>query len=99
MKNRDTCTHCHGTDFRGGDIGISCKTCHSYPHDPKWALPKNHGDEYVKELNQPSPTPSHPWVTCQVCHSSTAAENANRVSCDSCHVWFPTAMILSTAVI
>ncbi|HLD73424.1 MAG TPA: cytochrome c3 family protein [Bdellovibrionota bacterium] len=74
LNNRESCIQCHGGDFMGGSSNTSCYSCHSYPHQPKWALPKNHGAAY---LAQPS-------SLCLNCHTKKTS-----VSCDACHLLIP----------
>ncbi|HBQ22014.1 MAG: hypothetical protein A2Z91_01485 [Deltaproteobacteria bacterium GWA2_38_16] len=67
------CKGCHGKDLGGGNVKISCHTCHTSPHEKKWSLPQHHGVEYVKSKE-----------ACMDCHSKDGF-----LSCGSCHLEMP----------
>lgn len=80
MKSPQSCSTCHGADWKGGTSKVSCLQCHeNYPHPLKWSSPENHGKAYVliKEKKD-----------CLNCHQSNKVP-ANATRCDSCHKAYP----------
>ena len=75
------CAGCHGKDYKGGDAGVSCYTCHDGPGGhPKtgWLNrldPKFHGfAASARGLN-----------TCAACHGQDFNGGLSGVSCKACH--------------
>lgn len=79
------CTGCHGTDYTGGKVGVSCFTCHaSYPHAAEWlspASPDFHGTYLAN--NQ------FDIDACAKCHGADFEGGISGVSCHTCHAIFP----------
>ncbi|MDQ7053386.1 MAG: hypothetical protein Q9P14_11000 [candidate division KSB1 bacterium] len=80
------CAQCHGRQFNGGIVGVSCKTCHpTFPHDEGWAGEGegSHG-EYLESKG-------YDVAACKGCHG----ENFDIVkvdnSCRTCHATYPHA--------
>ena len=87
-SNSQKCTGCHNLDSSQNTVLTSCQKCHNYPHTSQWALPANHGGEYIKEKN------TNKLVSCLDCHdrgnnTSRNTEVYTDVTCDSCHVNIP----------
>ncbi len=75
------CRQCHGNQFDGGLVGISCRKCHDpFPHPEGWeeAEGENSHPHYLKTHN-------YPLSMCRECHG----ENYDLVkvdnSCRTCH--------------
>lgn len=69
MKGMLHCQKCHGTDFNGGQSGISCKSCHTTaPHPGKPWLPDTGS---VALVGHPSVDPSNLTI-CAQCHARGA---------------------------
>ncbi|MBT4762468.1 MAG: hypothetical protein HOO06_12270 [Bdellovibrionaceae bacterium] len=88
FKDRDSCTQCHGGDYKGGNSKVSCKTCHSYPHASKWAVGKNHGQEFLKQLEPKKNTEESSTDELLVENNlsdENHSEDTKKISCKSCH--------------
>lgn len=75
-----SCQECHGVNFAGGTSGISCYSCHSYPHPAQWAdsnAANFHGPIAKKEGN----------TKCQACHGADFSGGSSGVSCYQCHTY------------
>ena len=77
-----TCVSCHGEDFKGGESGASCYTCHStYPHSQAWT------DLGATEGTHKIYTAQYGTTVCQDCHGSDY--NGGRLgtdhACVQCH--------------
>ncbi|MCC6278702.1 MAG: hypothetical protein IT289_12370 [Oligoflexia bacterium] len=80
-EDRMLCARCHGSRFDGGQSKVSCATCHaSYPHHEAWAVPQNHGAEFVK-------LSADERAACLKCHG--AEKPTSGISCNHCHKAFP----------
>ena len=81
----ETCQNCHGSDFKGGNTGISCYKCHTvFPHPENWLDTSSsdfHGLTAMEEgLSE----------TCGTeCHGSDYSGGLSDKSCYSCHELFP----------
>lgn len=101
LANRNVCAQCHGRDYQGRNepatwqgvreaLPPSCKKCHNYPHEAKWAFPQNHGGAFVETLRARA---AEQTVACLNCHGETASFRQRHqdhfVSCGTCHVALP----------
>ncbi len=78
-----SCTQCHGADYKGGVAGVSCYACHNGPsgnvgHPAGWGNPATesvhfHG-HYAKKYS----------LACTACHG-TDLKGGYGPSCYSCH--------------
>lgn len=101
FQNRASCTKCHGTDFKGGNVGVACSSCHNYPHTTTWAQPQNHGTYFAKMLADQAKKIKDPLKRdvkeCMMCHENkmnpmnTFKERHPEqfVACSSCHADVP----------
>ncbi|MFH1070551.1 MAG: hypothetical protein V1794_13120 [Candidatus Glassbacteria bacterium] len=75
------CAGCHGTDYRGGEAGVSCYTCHKGPS----------GHPATGWLTSSSPnfhglaTSSRGLSDCAVCHGADFNGGISGQSCKVCH--------------
>jgi hypothetical protein len=71
---------CHGVDFAGGGVGVSCDQCHNtYPHAAGWADPNEHGVGARNDI-----------LDCKFCHATPGTPpvydgDAVGVNCLDCH--------------
>jgi hypothetical protein len=71
---------CHGVDFQGGGVGVSCDLCHAtYPHASGWADLTLHGAAARNNI-----------LDCKVCHARSGTPpiydgNGTGVDCQICH--------------
>lgn len=64
------CQICHGSDLKGGEVGVSCFNCHNnYPHPSDWATATQHGTAATTDISN-----------CKLCHISITSQD-----CKSCH--------------
>ncbi|MBI5375978.1 MAG: choice-of-anchor D domain-containing protein [Candidatus Schekmanbacteria bacterium] len=84
------CTECHGSDLKGGDVGVSCYSC----HDAKWSESGNgdgnntggsNGHTVNKDGVYHRPGLNDPMTNCTECHGSDLKGGSVGVSCYSCH--------------
>ncbi|MFC2074872.1 hypothetical protein ACFLRA_01195 [Bdellovibrionota bacterium] len=86
LKNRQLCTPCHGSDFRGGTSKKDCQTCHYYPHslEEGWSRKEVHGAAYMAKGTRADD------FGCVRCHEKRGDFNTrhedNFRSCSECHV-------------
>ncbi len=77
------CQDCHGSDYAGGSVNISCFTCHAaFPHLEGFAniSSPNFHKNYFRENNN--------WdiSTCRQCHGSDYSGEGNSAkNCRMCH--------------
>lgn len=71
---------CHGVDFAGGGVGVSCEECHNtYPHVAGWADPAGHGVGARNDI-----------LDCKFCHATSGTPpvydgDTVGVNCQDCH--------------
>lgn len=76
------CKLCHGQSYTGGNVGISCVSCHAaFPHDTQFAGIHHTGYLQAKSFNT---------TECQKCHGiDYSGGTVVNVSCYSCHAPYP----------
>lgn len=74
------CAGCHGSDFQGGDAGVSCSTCHDGPsgHPYGW-LDEDSAFSHAKKII------SEGITGCTACHGSDLSGGISGVACSDCH--------------
>jgi len=73
-----SCAACHGSDFLGGESGVSCYECHAgYPHPRLTTSPTAHATELAAI--------GWPMTQCQSCHGTDFAGGKVGVGCLGCH--------------
>lgn len=74
------CTACHGADFQGGEIGVSCYQCHFGPTGSKVPAGENwtHGTTPHSSLTLYS-------AVCNQCHNVNRTYGNAPTSCHDCH--------------
>ena len=80
------CAQCHGRQFNGGIVGVSCKTCHpTFPHPDNWTGEgeDSHG-EYLESKG-------YDVKACQGCHGENFDIVKVKNSCRTCHATYPHA--------
>ncbi len=86
------CTHCHGEDFQGGDVGVSCVDCHLTSGaciTCHGGLDNNSGAPPYGLRSETDDTTLA--VGAHTAHLTGTARSAS-VSCESCHL-VPTALL------
>jgi hypothetical protein len=79
--NLDGCAKCHATDFKGGNTGVSCYNCHSYPH-PAGVTDPNSADFHGKIIK----SKNFVMDECQNCHGDDfSGKGSNALNCRNCH--------------
>lgn len=71
------CRPCHGAQYDGGLVGVSCRACHaSYPHPAGWA------EGHAESLQDTG------WAlrACSACHGTNYDVVKVRNSCRTCHL-------------
>ncbi|KAA3618893.1 MAG: hypothetical protein DWQ05_05860 [Calditrichaeota bacterium] len=80
----EECQKCHGKNYDGGLVEVSCIKCHDYyPHLPGWlgTTEKSH-NVYLKNLD-------YETHVCQACHGEQLKGGTSQVSCNKCHEEYP----------
>ena len=74
------CRQCHGNNYDGGLVGISCRTCHpTYPHPSGWAdVGENSHSQYIKSR-------VYQFGACKTCHGQDYGTVKLDKSCLTCH--------------
>ena len=90
LSNREKCTECHGSDYKGGISNVSCSsasvddvTCHPngpFEHPEGWADAASHGT-----AAKASPDSTHGFLYCQGCHGEDYSGGPIKISCFTCH--------------
>lgn len=81
----ETCQSCHGSDLKGGSVGVSCYDCHTvFPHPADWVDTGStnfHGLTAIAEGIE---------ITCGTqCHGTDLSGGLSNKSCYSCHPLAP----------
>lgn len=77
---RDNCSRCHGSDLRGGSVGVSCYQCHG----ELW-LTGSVNHSVNKDGARHAPGLDNPGANCTACHGSDLRGGTVGVSCFRCH--------------
>ncbi len=91
-KDFSVCRSCHGDDYRGGTVKISCYGCHDGPGlnhpNPGWVVP----------LSTPITDPYHKIdpANCTKCHGLDYLGGGSHVACIDCHMNSPSSVHLTT---
>jgi hypothetical protein len=75
------CAQCHGADYRGGTVGISCFTCHAdgpSGHPDGW-LNENSASFHGLRVRQQG------TADCERCHGANLGGGTSGVACSRCH--------------
>ncbi len=74
------CRQCHGGQYDGGIVGVSCKTCHaSFPHPATgWVVGANSHIAFLKNN-------AYNLQSCQGCHGQNYGTVKVNNSCLTCH--------------
>ena len=71
------CRQCHGEDYNGGLVEVSCRTCHSsFPHTTGWV---GSHPGFIKDSG-------YDLAACQGCHGANYSITKVDNSCLTCHV-------------
>jgi len=81
IQDVDSCQQCHGSDYRGGSIGVSCYSCHFGPTGN--AVPS--GSSWVHG-STPHGSMSPQVSTCNACHTTSRTYGNGPASCHDCHL-------------
>lgn len=77
----ESCAACHGQDYQGGDVGVSCYTCHSaFPHSSNWV--NNSSDEFHGNFIRQG---GWSLASCKTCHAEDYSGGNTGVACAQCH--------------
>ena len=78
-ENSD-CQQCHGNDFTGGIVQVSCRSCHNeYPHPDGWV---GTGEASHKKFIMEQ---CYQLTSCKGCHGEDYDELMLDQSCRTCH--------------
>jgi predicted CxxxxCH...CXXCH cytochrome family protein len=74
------CRQCHGSQFDGGIVSVSCKSCHaSFPHPSGWVgAGANSHNVFLKNSG-------YNLNSCKTCHGQNYATVKVNTSCLTCH--------------
>ena len=74
------CAGCHGADYKGGDAGVSCYTCHNGPsgHPLGWFDSKSAEFHGTKVENEGT-------TGCTLCHGADLSGGISGIACSLCH--------------
>ncbi|HLA38429.1 MAG TPA: hypothetical protein VJ417_00455, partial [Candidatus Glassbacteria bacterium] len=75
------CAGCHGADYKGGDAGVSCYTCHNGPSGHPatgWLLSTSPNFHGLAASTRGLPA-------CAACHGQDFDGGVAGVSCSECH--------------
>ena len=73
--NANRCKGCHGKDLGGGNVKVSCQTCHVvFPHTDEFKTTTLHGTEYFKNK-----------AVCTTCHGVDYRGGNSKTACNACH--------------
>ncbi len=77
------CKLCHGQSYSGGDVNISCYTCHgAFPHETQFAPSAGGHMSYLRAKG-------YNTTECQQCHGTDYTGGAVSVACFTCHNAYP----------
>ncbi|HTX98422.1 MAG TPA: CxxxxCH/CxxCH domain-containing protein [Bacteroidota bacterium] len=77
------CKLCHGNAYSGGNVNVSCYSCHnSFPHEIRFASSAGGHMAYLQAMGFNS-------TECQQCHGINYSGGAVNVACFSCHDAYP----------
>ncbi|MBN2290722.1 MAG: hypothetical protein JXQ83_15415 [Candidatus Glassbacteria bacterium] len=79
-EGKESCTACHGEDYRGGIAGVSCYACHDGPsgHPEGWFDRSSAGYHGLRVATEGK-------AFCTPCHGSDYQGGLTGVSCYACH--------------
>ncbi len=81
----EACENCHGKDLDGGDVGISCRKCHSvFPHPADWVNPES--SEFHGLMAVAKGIEKTCWTQC---HGTDFSGGLSGRACTSCHELYP----------
>ena len=87
LQNPAGCQGCHGSALEGRDRATGCANCHNYPHSPRWSLPTEHGQAFIKLYHEGQ------IQDCLRCHSKEGEFRKKYpekfLACDHCHLELP----------
>lgn len=74
------CQQCHGNQFDGGIVGVSCFTCHAaFPHGDGWTgVGEGSHSRYIQ-------TNAYDFSECTLCHGQNYDVPKNDQTCRTCH--------------
>ena len=80
---QNNCVSCHGSDLRGGSVGVSCYKCHGELWAGGGAFSSTHTINKDDALHRPGL--KEPAANCASCHGSDLRGGSVGVSCFKCH--------------
>ncbi len=74
------CQQCHGNQFDGGLVGVSCRKCHeTFPHPEGWVgIGEGSHKQYIQSHN-------YDFQSCKACHGANYDLVKVDNSCRTCH--------------
>ncbi len=87
--NLDGCKQCHGVDYRGGNTGSSCYTCHTSSQGPEECslCHGGNGNSFPPKALNGSSSTSYIGVGVHAAHLDSTKWSA-KVECNECHMPF-----------
>ena len=81
--NATECKQCHGQTYAGGNVPVSCFSCHNaFPHEIKFASSLGGHMAYLRSNGYNN-------AECQQCHGANYSGGAVTVACFTCHDAYP----------
>lgn len=98
-----TCMTCHGENYEGNPVAVSCNDCHRASHLANWREPQNHGASYCEQRGGDETNfcnlEGSQEANCFNCHSEpitltntyagVTPSTSPPPSCYECHATFP----------
>lgn len=83
-SGKSSCATCHGSDYQGGESGVSCYRCHRfYPHLEDWNT-KGAAGFHGLAVDTDSLA-----VQCAICHGDNLEGQGDIPGCYKCHSLYP----------
>jgi hypothetical protein len=83
-SGKASCATCHGSDYKGGESGVSCYQCHPfYPHMGDW------NKKGAAEFHGLAADADSLDAQCAVCHGENLEGQGDIPGCNKCHSLYP----------